>query len=165
MVRIYKVCHFVCVFYRVTLLKLITDCWFYTLLVLLFVLEILKKKFKEKKSLFLFFYYRLIIFRAFFFIFFFVPPTLNLKKNSRKSTNKKILALFTRTNSIIAYEFDKMCGKNLSKYDLSEITFWLPCKHCRSRSASFFRSWLIRIYTVSEELADLDLHFYQAVYA
>ena len=90
MVRIYKVCHFVCVFYRVTLLKLITDCWFYTLLVLLFVLEILKKKIKEKKSLFLFFYYGLIIFRAFFF--FSVPPTLNLKKISRKSTNKKILA-------------------------------------------------------------------------
>ena len=35
---------------------------------------------------------QLVIFRA-FFIFFFVPPTLNLKKNSRKSTNKKILAL------------------------------------------------------------------------
>ena len=27
------------------------------------------------------------------FLFFFCPPTLNLKKNSRKSTNKKILAL------------------------------------------------------------------------
>ena len=27
-----------------------------------------------------------------FYLFFFVPPTLNLKKNSRKSTNKKILA-------------------------------------------------------------------------
>ena len=50
-------------FNRVTLLKLITDCWFFTLLVLLFVLEILKKKFKEKKIFFLFFYYRLIIFR------------------------------------------------------------------------------------------------------
>ena len=34
----------------------------------------------------------LVIFRAFLFIFF-RPPTLNLKKNSRKSTNKKILAL------------------------------------------------------------------------
>ena len=28
-----------------------------------------------------------------FFIFFFIPPTLNLKFFSRKSTNKKILAL------------------------------------------------------------------------
>ena len=27
------------------------------------------------------------------FIFFFIPPTLDLKKNSRKSTNKKIQAL------------------------------------------------------------------------
>ena len=34
---------------------------------------------------------QLVIFRAFLFIFF-VPPTLGLKKNSRKSTNKKILA-------------------------------------------------------------------------
>ena len=56
MVRIYKVCHFVCVFYRVTLLKLITDCWFYTLLVLVFVLEILKKKNLKKKNLFFYFF-------------------------------------------------------------------------------------------------------------
>ena len=28
-----------------------------------------------------------------FFIYFFIPSTLNLKNNSRKSTNKKILAL------------------------------------------------------------------------
>ena len=41
-------------FYRVTLLKLITDCWFYTLLVLLFVLEKLKKKLKKKISFFIF---------------------------------------------------------------------------------------------------------------
>ena len=86
MVRIYKVCHFVCVFYRVTLLKLITDCWFYTLIVLLFVLEILKKNLK-KKNLFFFFYYQLIIFRAFFFV------SQRGKHFSRKSTNKKILAL------------------------------------------------------------------------
>ena len=32
-------------------------------------------------------------FSELFYLFFFVPPTLNLKKNSRKSTNKKILAL------------------------------------------------------------------------
>ena len=66
MVRIYKVCHFVCVgfFYRVTLLKLITDIWFYTLLVLLFVLDILKKKIKKNHLFFYFFYYRLIIFRS-----------------------------------------------------------------------------------------------------
>ena len=35
---------------------------------------------------------QLVIFRAFFSLFF-VPSTLNLKKVSRKSTNKKILAL------------------------------------------------------------------------
>ena len=35
---------------------------------------------------------QLVIFRAFLFIFF-RPPTLNLKNNSRKSTDKKILAL------------------------------------------------------------------------
>ena len=34
---------------------------------------------------------QLVIFRAFLF-FFFIPPTLDLKKYSRKSTNKKILA-------------------------------------------------------------------------
>ena len=28
-----------------------------------------------------------------FYLFFFIPPTLDLKKNSRKSTNKKNLAL------------------------------------------------------------------------
>ena len=32
-------------------------------------------------------------FQSFFSLFFFIPPTLNLKKNSCKSTNKKILAL------------------------------------------------------------------------
>ena len=44
-------------FYRVTLLKLITDCWFYILiLVLLFVLEILIRKNQRKKiSFFIFF--------------------------------------------------------------------------------------------------------------
>ena len=31
------------------------------------------------------------------FFFFFRPPTLNLKKNSRKSSNKKILALWYGT--------------------------------------------------------------------
>ena len=36
----------------------------------------------------------LVIFRAFLFIFF-PPPILNLKNNSRKSTNKKILALIS----------------------------------------------------------------------
>ena len=45
-------------------------------------------------------------------------------------------------------------AKRYLKYRLSEITFGLPCKQCRSRSASL----LIRIYTVSETLADLDLH-------
>ena len=38
---------------------------------------------------------QLVILRDFdwsFSEFFFVPPTLNLKNNSRKSTNKKILA-------------------------------------------------------------------------
>ena len=34
---------------------------------------------------------QLVIFRAFLFIFFH-PPTLDLKKKSRKSTNKKNLA-------------------------------------------------------------------------
>ena len=36
---------------------------------------------------------QLVIFRAFFYIFFFVPPTLDLNKQFRKSTYKKILAL------------------------------------------------------------------------
>ena len=31
---------------------------------------------------------QLVIFKA-FYLFFFVPPTLDLKKKSRKSTNKK----------------------------------------------------------------------------
>ena len=35
---------------------------------------------------------QLVIFRA-FYLFFFIPPTLDLKIFSRKSTNKKILAL------------------------------------------------------------------------
>ena len=35
-------------------------------------------------------------FQSFFYLFFFVPPTLNLKKNYRKSTNKKILASVPR---------------------------------------------------------------------
>ena len=33
-----------------------------------------------------------------FWVFFFVPPTLNLKNNSRKSINKKILALALSLN-------------------------------------------------------------------
>ena len=32
-------------------------------------------------------------FQSFFYLFFFVPPTLDVKKNSRKSTNKNNLAL------------------------------------------------------------------------
>ena len=36
-------------------------------------------------------------------------------------------------------------------YCLSEISFWLPCKQCRSRSASFWRSWLFRIFTVFKQ--------------
>ena len=51
MVRIYKVCHFVCVFfYRVTLLKLITDC-----LVLHITSFTVCSRDIEKKSLSLFF--------------------------------------------------------------------------------------------------------------
>ena len=41
---------------------------------------------------------QLVIFRAFLFIFS-VPPTLGLKKKSRKSTNKKNLALNTNQNN------------------------------------------------------------------
>ena len=52
-------------------LKINTECWL-TLLVLLFVLEIVKKT--TKKSLKM--TSKLVIFRAFF-----VPKTLNLKKN------------------------------------------------------------------------------------
>ena len=40
-------------------------------------------------------------FQSFFYLFFFVPPTLNLKKISRKSTNKKILALRRRQENSI----------------------------------------------------------------
>ena len=86
MVRIYKVCHFVCVFFIETLLKLITDCWFYTLLVLLFVLEILKKKIKEKISFFIFLlstdHFQII------FFYFFRPIDPKSEIFSRKSTNK-----------------------------------------------------------------------------
>ena len=46
---------------------------------------------KEKKKKALKMTSQLVIFRAFLFIFF-RHPTPNLKKNSRKSTNKKILA-------------------------------------------------------------------------
>ena len=66
-----------------------------TLLSFTFFLEILKKKKglkkKKKKKKALKMTSQLVIFRAFLFIFF-VPPTLDLKKNSRKSTNKKNLA-------------------------------------------------------------------------
>ena len=41
----------------------------------------------------------LVIFRAFLFIFHSSPLTLSLKKNSRKSTNKKNLALFVKKNT------------------------------------------------------------------
>ena len=43
---------------------------------------------------------QLVIFRAFLFIFF-RPPTLDLKKNSRKSTNKNNLALEWNTSNEI----------------------------------------------------------------
>ena len=46
----------------------------------------------------------LVIFRVFFF-FFFVSPTLNLKKKSRNSTNKKILALQTISHDINLWQF------------------------------------------------------------
>ena len=51
-----------------------------------------KKKNLKKKKKALKMTSQLVIFRVFLFNFF-VPPTLNLKKKSRKSTNKKILAL------------------------------------------------------------------------
>ena len=46
---------------------------------------------------------QLVIFRALLFIFFFVPPTLDLKKISRKSTNKKNLALVKAATGIYQY--------------------------------------------------------------
>ena len=64
---------------------------------LLFVLEILKKKKKSSENDQLTGH-----FQSFFFLFF-VHPTLNLKKKSCKSTNKKkFLALLL--NSISAYK-------------------------------------------------------------
>ena len=39
-------------------------------------------------------------FQSFFIYLFFVPPTLNLKNNTRKSTNKKNLALSTDTGKL-----------------------------------------------------------------
>ena len=46
-------------------------------------------------------------FQSFFIYFFSSPPTLNLKKKSRKSTNKKILALnliMYHTTSILLFK-------------------------------------------------------------
>ena len=57
----------------------------------------------------------------------------------------------------LVYVLTRLCAKNLFQIlspNPSECTFWLSLKQCRSRSASFFRSLLIRIYTV-----------FQAVYA
>ena len=81
MVRIYKDCHFVCVFYRMTLLKLITDCWFNTLLVLLFVLEILKKKKLRKKISFFNFFIIDCSFSELFFLYSCPPDSKSEKKN------------------------------------------------------------------------------------
>ena len=64
-----------------------TNYWF-TLLVLLFLPEILKKKKKKSSENDQVFFY---IFRAFLFCFF-RPRDPNSEKKSRKSTNKKILA-------------------------------------------------------------------------
>ena len=53
-----------------------------------------RKKKRRKKALKM--TSQLVIFKSFFFLSsFFVSPTLNLKKKSHKSTNKKILALQT----------------------------------------------------------------------
>ena len=66
--------------------------------------ENIKKKTKKKT---LKMTSQLVIFRAFLFIFFH-PPTLDLKKNSRNSTNKKNLALVSynrRFGSITLWPF------------------------------------------------------------
>ena len=58
---------------------------------------------------------QLVITRAFLFIIF-VPPTLGLKKNSRKSTNEKILALlFVRQKWVLSQ------GKELSSCEIQGI--------------------------------------------
>ena len=56
---------------------------------------------------------------------------------------KKIELIQSKSRPVL----HRLCGKN-TNHHLSELTFWFPCKQCGSRSASFFRSWLIRIYTV-----------------
>ena len=61
-------------------LKINTDCWF-PLLVLLCFLEILKEEKSSEND-------QLTGHFQSFFIYFFRPPTLNMKNNSRKSTNK-----------------------------------------------------------------------------
>ena len=42
-------------------------------------------------------------FQSFFILFFFIRTTINLKKNSRKSTNKKILALSKKNTQQILF--------------------------------------------------------------
>ena len=95
----------VCVFLRLTLLKVIVLSRFLEndeifkdyLTSFTSFREILKKTKKKKssgkKKKALKMTSWLVIFRAFLFYFFSSPPTLILKKNSRKSSNKKILAL------------------------------------------------------------------------
>ena len=55
-----------------------------------------------------------------FYFYFFVPPTLNLKKNSRKSTNKKILALVSILQ-VLRFEF------NSKVQDLGNFELLHPC--------------------------------------
>ena len=91
----------VCVFLRVTLLKVIAQSILFKDLTQTVGLPIiwrykkkiklwkLKKKKKKKK------FWKWPVnwsFSELFYLFFSVPTTLNLKKNSRKSTNKKNLA-------------------------------------------------------------------------
>ena len=57
------------------------------------------------------------------------------------------MLLSRKLNKLIICVDKIVCQKFISNI-ISENTFLLSWKQCRSRSASFFRSWLIRIYTV-----------------
>ena len=98
-------------------------------------------------------------FSELFYFFYFVPPTLNLKKNSRKSTNKKNSGHRILHDTSIIHQLYK--SMNVRFYLSHDIKITVKCHFLRKKNAIMYAMLLwTSFYNVTEICKPLVVYWF-----